>query len=99
MQGGWPPADPVEDPAAPRQPAEADPGQVGLRRRRLRDMAVLLPAAGAFLLLPPFIHVFTGGANLFGIPLIVVYLFGVWTGLILLARILARRLDRSGDED
>ena len=62
-------------------------------------MAVLLPLAGAFLLLPPFIRVFTGGGSLFGIPTIVAYLFGVWAALILLARLIALRLGRSGDED
>ncbi len=64
------------------------------RKRKLRDGAVLLPIFGAFLLASPLITVFTGRSTLFGLPLIFVYIFGVWLGLVLVARAMARRLDR-----
>lgn len=59
---------------------------------RLRDAAVLLPAIGVFLLMPPAINLFTGTRLVAGVPLIVVYLFGVWLALIACAGLLARRL-------
>ena len=64
------------------------------RKRKLRDGALLLPIFGAFLLISPLITVFTGATTLFGLPLIFVYIFGVWLGLVLLARAMARRLDK-----
>ena len=48
-----------------------------------RDAAVLLPVAGAILLLPPFILVFAAPVLIVGIPLIVVYVFGVWASIVL----------------
>ncbi len=60
--------------------------------QRAQSLAVLVPVFGLFLFLPPFITLFTGPARPFGIPLIVVYLFGVWAGLIVAAALLARRL-------
>ena len=43
-----------------------------------RDAASLLPVAAAILLLPPVIVVFAAPVLIAGIPLIVVYVFGVW---------------------
>jgi len=63
---------------------------------RLRDAAALLPVLGTFLLMPPVISLFTGQRALAGVPLIVVYLFGVWLLLIVAAALMARRLARSG---
>jgi len=65
------------------------------RRRKLRDGALLLPIFGAFLLISPLITVFTGVTTIFGLPLIFVYIFGVWLGLVLTARAMARRLEKS----
>lgn len=59
---------------------------------RLRDAAMLLPAIGTFLFLPPAITLFVGTGTLGGVPLIVLYLFGVWLVLIACAAVLARRL-------
>jgi hypothetical protein len=63
-------------------------------KRKLRDGALLLPIFGAFLLVSPLITVFTGVSTIFGLPLIFVYIFGVWLGLVLIARAMARRLDK-----
>lgn len=59
---------------------------------RLLDLAVLLPCVGLLLLMPPFIGLFTRPVTVFGIPLLVLYLFGVWALLIAATALLARRL-------
>lgn len=61
-------------------------------RARLRDAAVLLPFFGLLLLMPPFIGLFPPAVRLGGIPVLVLYVFGVWALLIVLAALLARRL-------
>lgn len=59
---------------------------------RARDAAAVLPALGLFLLMPPVITLFASAVHVAGVPLIVVYLFGVWLSLIVCAALLARRL-------
>ncbi|MFO7855346.1 MAG: hypothetical protein R6V44_09030 [Paracoccaceae bacterium] len=59
-------------------------------------MAALLPLAGAFLLMPPFIGVFAHDGRILGAPSVLVFILAVWIGLILGARGLARRLGREG---
>ncbi|ODV10517.1 MAG: hypothetical protein ABT20_07960 [Rubrivivax sp. SCN 70-15] len=56
---------------------------------RTRDAAVLLPALGLFLLMPPVIGLFALPLRVAGVPLIVLYLFGVWFALVLGAALLA----------
>lgn len=61
---------------------------------RLRDAARLLPVLGLVLLMPPVITLFAASrAELAGVPLLVVYVFGTWIGLIAAAARLARRLE------
>ncbi|MGB6054050.1 MAG: hypothetical protein WBG17_02315 [Burkholderiaceae bacterium] len=62
------------------------------------DAAVALPLFGLFLLMPPLITLFAAGLDLGGVPLIVIYVFGVWIALIVCAALLARRLDPSRSE-
>jgi hypothetical protein len=69
-----------------------------LARRRRRDLARVLPVAGAVLLVSPLLNVVAGGGAPFGIPAGVVYVFGVWGGLILGTGLLARRLREDGDD-
>lgn len=64
---------------------------------RRRDAAAVLPLFGVLLLLPPFVNLFTREARLFGIPLEVVYLFGIWTALVLGALAMSRRLTPPAD--
>ena len=59
---------------------------------RIRDAAVLLPVLALFLLMPPVITLFAVPIAPAGVPLIVVYLFGVWLAVIVCAALLARRL-------
>ena len=63
-----------------------------------RDAATLLPFAAAVLLLPPFILVFAAPVLVAGVPLIVIYVFGVWAAVILGAWLFARRHARAPDE-
>jgi hypothetical protein len=64
---------------------------------RLRDAAVVVPLLGLFAWMPPMIGLFAGSGRLFGIPLIVVWLFGNWLALIAAAMWFSRRLDPDGD--
>ena len=57
-----------------------------------RDLAALLPLAGAFLFMSPLILAFNSIRLVFGLPVILLYVFGVWLLLILGAAWLARHL-------
>lgn len=61
---------------------------------RRRDAAFVLPFFGVLLLLPPFLNLFTRERLLWGVPLEVLYIFGVWLGLVAGAAILSRRMPR-----
>ena len=71
------------------------------RISRVRDAARVLPVVGVFLLLPPVIAPFAAPVDLGGVPLMVVYLFSVWLGLIAAAALLARVIEppAPGPED
>jgi len=60
--------------------------------RRISDLSVIAPLIGFFLLIPPFIGLFASEQKVFGAPLILLYLFGVWLGLIVAAAALSRAL-------
>jgi hypothetical protein len=64
--------------------------------RRWRDFAALLPIVGMFLLMPPVIGLFVSDARPFGVPGIVVYVFGIWAALIAAATLASRSLCASG---
>ncbi len=59
---------------------------------RVQSAAVLVPLAALFLLMPPFVLLFTTPRMVFGVPLIVLYIFGVWALLVAVTWQLARRL-------
>jgi hypothetical protein len=59
---------------------------------RARDAAIALPFLAAALLLPPLILIFAVPAAPWGVPLIVLYVFGAWAATILAGFLLARRL-------
>ncbi|WP_140056119.1 hypothetical protein [Oceanibaculum nanhaiense] len=68
------------------------------RTRNVRDAAAILPVAAIFLLLPPVILIFSAPVLIAGIPLIVLYVYGVWACLILVALLVALRVeDADGD--
>ena len=56
-------------------------------------MARILTLLGVLLLMPPVVALFATDTRIGGMPLIVVYLFGVWLALIGCARLLAHRLE------
>ena len=66
---------------------------------KTHHLALLLPLSGLFLLMPPAILAFNLPVALFGVPMIVVYLFAVWALLIIGAVVLARRLAAPRDVD
>ena len=66
------------------------------RSPRARQAAVLLPLLGLFLLMPPVVGLFATPASLAGVPLIVLYLFAVWLGLVIAAARLGRALAPPG---
>lgn len=73
-------------------------------QRRLETAALVLPVFGALLVIPPLLGVFNVPHAILGIPIVAVYFFAVWIGLIVATAILSRRLgrgqaDRNGDED
>lgn len=57
-----------------------------------RDAAMVLPFVAMLLLMPPLVLIFTAPLHVAGIPLIVLYIFGVWGAVILGAFLTARRL-------
>lgn len=60
-------------------------------RPEREDVALLVPFFGAVLLLPPLLNLFEGERMVFGVPAIVLYLFGVWVLVIAGAILLSRR--------
>ncbi|MEO0823349.1 MAG: hypothetical protein AAF074_23400 [Pseudomonadota bacterium] len=57
---------------------------------RARDHAAALPVLGAILLLPPVAQIFAMDGRIFGVPVVIAYVFGVWALLILTARRIGR---------
>ncbi len=71
-----------------------DLAERAFRRRRRQDAALVLPLMGVLLLATPVLALFTKDIVIFGAPLPFLYVFTVWFILILLARRMARVLDR-----
>jgi len=61
--------------------------------RAAHDAAKILPVAASVLLLPPFILIFAAPATVAGVPLIIVYVFGIWAAIVLAAWLVARRIE------
>lgn len=63
------------------------------KTRKFRFVALLLPMAGFLLILPPLVSM-RGDASafIFGVPVNVAYLFGVWMSLIVGAYLLQRNI-------
>jgi phage shock protein PspC (stress-responsive transcriptional regulator) len=67
-------------------------------RKRSEGFAFFAPVVGAFLMIPPFVVMFDIHIDLFGIPLIVLYLFGTWLFLIIAAFLLSRFLPQTTEQ-
>jgi len=63
-----------------------------LKRRKLRDVTVVLPLLGIFLFLTPIPAVFVNGSQADGIPSIFLYIYGVWAILIIACAFLSKKL-------
>jgi len=59
-------------------------------------LALLLVYGGIVLLMPPLVWIFNKDVLVFGIPLPVLYVFGVWLALIAGAIVFARTPPRDG---
>jgi hypothetical protein len=63
-----------------------------MSRRRLQEIAFMLPVFGLFLLLPPVVTIWQALSRATGFPLFLGYIFVCWFALIALAFALSRRL-------
>jgi len=66
-------------------------------RARARQAAALLVYLGAVLMLPPIALIFAKPVFVLGLPLPVLYVFGLWLVLIVGSFVVSRRLSASGD--
>ncbi len=63
--------------------------------RRVTDLAVLTPVIAFLMLMPPIIGLFAKPeALILSVPLILVYLLGLWLAMIVAAYLIARNLKR-----
>ncbi len=69
-----------------------------VRRRKLQDTAMAMPAFGVILLVSPLLNTVAGIQLVFGLPVSLVYIFSVWLFLILATASLARRLRKAADK-
>ena len=72
-----------------------DPRDSRSSRRKTRDRSVVHLLTGIVLLLPPVVGVAQVDAKFAGVPVALLYVFGVWTILIVVARLLAGPLSDS----
>jgi len=63
----------------------------------IRDAILFLALLGVWLLMPPMLEIFNQPGRFLGMPPIVVYVFGVWVGLIAMSAWLTRRAARALD--
>ena len=84
----------AEDASAGDAAAQAEAARA---ERKARDIAFVLPLIGLIAFSPPFIVLFAGAETLFGAPLIVVYVFAAWIGLIIAARAIVEHLPDEPD--
>ena len=67
-------------------------------RRKLENAALALSVFGAILMVQPLLNLFNIEVRLFGMPLIIIYLFSVWIALIggtfIISRLLAKNASK-----
>ncbi len=66
-------------------------------RRKVRDRSMVHLLAGVALLLPPIVGVAAVDDTFAGIPIPLLYIFGVWLALIVVAMVLAGRLSEADE--
>ena len=62
--------------------------------QKIRELAFIAPLVGALFLMPPVIWLFSKDVRVFGMPIIMLYVFGVWVALIVIALLLAKKLSK-----
>lgn len=62
------------------------------KKRKIKDIALILPIGGIVVFLPPYIQIFDQNVSLGGVPLLHLSLFALWLGGIVLTGVVARRL-------
>jgi hypothetical protein len=67
-------------------------------RRKIESAALFVSIIGTALVMPPLVLLFQHDQRLLGVPTEVVYLFIVWTLLVLVALWLGRRLPTEGND-
>ena len=68
-----------------------------MTRRRVVEIAFLLPWVGVFLLTPPVVIIWQTWSRASGFPLFIVYIFVCWLALIAAGGLVVRRLEWSAD--
>ena len=76
----------------PTETAPQDRRSLRPARSRRHDAALLLPVAGAIALLPPLIGFFGRPGTILELPMVVLYVFGLWIVLIAVAARLSKLL-------
>ena len=71
-----------------------DLAERAFRRRRRQDAALVLPLFGVAVLTTPIFTIFTRDVSIFGIPLPLLFVFGFWLVLIVLAARMSRLLTK-----
>lgn len=61
-------------------------------RAKLKGLAIALPVFGTILLIPPLTQIFVTKGTIFGVPLIVFYLFSIWIVLIGASFLISRKI-------
>lgn len=69
-----------------------------IRPSLARERLIALFVLGVLLLMPPFLGIFNRPLRVFGLPLLYVYLFGAWAGLIALVALVVERGDLEGED-
>jgi hypothetical protein len=64
-----------------------------MTRRRMTEIAFLLPWVGAFLLTPPVVIIWQTWSRAADLPLFTIYIFVCWLALIIAGAIVALRVD------
>ena len=63
--------------------------------KKREHTALMLPIAGALLIVPPLLTLFTGPHRIFGATLETIYLFAVWIAMIVGTVLTSRHMPRA----
>lgn len=80
------------------QSPDIDLAEKAQRLRRRRDMSLILPLIGILIFFSPLIRIADVGTGIFGVPPVILYLFGFWLIFIWATRRLATRLRQDDPE-